>query len=41
MTDRLDLPHRYLDTVETLLREHVPDAEVWAYGSRVNDQRSP
>ena len=35
MTDKLDLPRRYLDQLEALLREHVPDAEVWAYGSRV------
>ena len=36
MTDRLALPPRYRRMVEALLREHVPDAEVWAYGSRVN-----
>ena len=36
MTDRLDLPSRYREAVEALLREHAPDAEVWAYGSRVN-----
>ena len=36
MTDKLDLPRRYRDQLEALLREHVPDAEVWAYGSRVN-----
>ena len=36
MTDRLSLPSRYRRTVEALLREHVPHAEVWAYGSRVN-----
>ena len=36
MTDRLDLPRRYRDQVEALLREHVPGVEVWAYGSRVN-----
>lgn len=35
MTERLDLPRRYRDQIEALLREHVPDAEVWAYGSRV------
>ena len=34
MTDRLDLPRR---CGEALLREHVPNAVVWAYGrSRVN-----
>lgn len=31
----LDLPHKYLQRVQELLREFVPDAEVWAYGSRV------
>ena len=36
MTDRLALPQRYREQLESLLREHVPDAEVWAYGSRVN-----
>jgi type I restriction enzyme S subunit len=36
MTDRLDLPRRYRNQLEALLREHVPDAEVWAYGSLVN-----
>ena len=35
MTKRLDLPRRYRDQIETLLREHVPGVEVWAYGSRV------
>ena len=41
MTDRLDLPSRYRKAVEALLREHVPDAEVWAYGSRVNGMSHP
>ena len=37
MTDRLDLPRRCREELEALLREHVPNAEVWAYGrSRVN-----
>ena len=35
MTDRLDLPVRYRRVVEALLTEHVPDTEVWAYGSRI------
>ena len=38
MTDRLSLPPHYLRMVEALLSEHVPDAAVWAYGSRVNGQ---
>lgn len=35
MTDRLDLPRRYRDQIEALLRKHAPGVEVWAYGSRV------
>ena len=38
MTDRLALPRRYRNQLETLLREHVPGVEVWAYGSRVNGE---
>ena len=36
MPDRLDLPRRYREQIEALLREHVPGVEVWAYGSRVS-----
>ena len=36
MTDRLDLSLHYRTQLEALLRRHVPEAEVWAYGSRVN-----
>ena len=36
MTDRLELPRCYREQLEILLHQHVPDAEVWAYGSRVN-----
>ena len=37
MTDRLDLPRRYREQqLEALPHQHVPNAEVWAYGSRVN-----
>ena len=32
----LDLPEEWLEQVLTLLRVHVPDAKVWAYGSRVS-----
>ena len=31
----LDLPQKYLQQVQVLLREYVPEGEVWAYGSRV------
>ena len=33
--DRLALGPRHLDELRALLRRHVPDAEVWAFGSRV------
>ena len=36
MPDRLRLPTRYRRILSALLREHLPDVEVWAYGSRVN-----
>ena len=32
----LDLPAQWLAQVLTLLQRHVPQAEVWAYGSRVS-----
>ena len=38
MTDRLDLPQRYRSILDGLLRAHVPDAEVWAYGSRITGE---
>ena len=38
MTDRLNLSNRYREQLEVLLREHVPDVEVWAYGSRVSGE---
>lgn len=31
----LSLPPAHLRTLQALLAEHVPKAEVWAYGSRV------
>ena len=34
----LHLSARHRATLEALLQEHLPDAEVWAYGSRVNGQ---
>ena len=36
MADRLHLQPRHRGMLEALLREHLPEAEVWAYGSRVN-----
>ena len=36
MADRLNLPSKHRRALEALLREHLPDVEVWAYGSRIN-----
>lgn len=36
MGDRLYLQERFRREVGRILSEHVPDVEVWAYGSRVN-----
>lgn len=36
MADRMVLPQKHRRTLEALIREHLPDVEVWAYGSRVN-----
>ena len=33
--DRLHLSPRHRTQIVALLREHLPDAEVWAYGSRI------
>ena len=33
---QLHLPEKYLRQVHALLRQHIPQAEVWAYGSRVH-----
>lgn len=34
--ERLDLRPQHLALVRQLLQQHLPTAEVWAYGSRVN-----
>lgn len=34
----LHLPEKYLALVQGLIKKHLPDAEVWAYGSRVTGQ---
>ncbi len=36
MPDRLNLAPRHRRVLKTLLWEHLPNTEVWAYGSRVN-----
>jgi len=35
-TPRLHLPESCLRIVQAILREHLPHAEIWAYGSRLN-----
>lgn len=34
----IDISHDHLKTVLAILSEHVPDYEVWAFGSRVNQR---
>ena len=36
MNDRLHLSRRHQGILDALIRKHLPDVEVWAYGSRVN-----
>ena len=38
MSSRLHLALRYREVLLDLLREHLPEVEAWAYGSRVNGQ---
>ena len=38
MSDKLDLPAHYREELQAILRERVPDVEVWAYGSRVTGE---
>lgn len=33
------LSRRHIETVRCILREHVPDYTVWAFGSRVTGER--
>lgn len=34
----LDFPVKYMDMLKKIIREQIPDAEIWAFGSRVNKQ---
>ncbi|MBI5330589.1 MAG: nucleotidyltransferase domain-containing protein [Betaproteobacteria bacterium] len=36
MKPLVDLPQRHMQTLLALLAEHTPQAQVWAFGSRVN-----
>lgn len=35
MSDRIHLSPRHREEIASILRRHVPNVEVWAYGSRV------
>jgi predicted nucleotidyltransferase len=37
-TGQIDLKPRHREQLESLLRQHLPDVEVWAYGSRVSGE---
>lgn len=41
MTDRLYLEPRHRTMLENLLDKHLPNVEVWAYGSRINGRAHP
>lgn len=41
MTDGLDLRPRHLRAIQTLLARHLPEVEVWAYGSRIDGRGHP
>ena len=38
MTDRLDLSPKHRAILEAIIVKHLPDVEVWAYGSRVKGE---
>lgn len=38
MTSDLHLQPRHRQLIEELAEQHLPDIEIWAYGSRVNGQ---
>jgi uncharacterized protein len=35
MPSTINIPQKFLDDVRVILKAHVPEYEVWAYGSRV------
>ena len=36
MNDRLHLSERHRRILGSIIRQHLPDIEVWVYGSRIN-----
>ena len=37
----IDLPTAQLETVKQILRDHVPHATIWAFGSRITKDAKP
>ncbi len=37
----IDLEERYLREVRQILRENIPECEVWVFGSRVSGKSEP
>ncbi len=37
----LDVKPEHLEMVQAILRTHLPEREVWAFGSRVNGKAKP
>ena len=35
---QLDFPPQYMKVLNEIIHEHIPDAEIWAFGSRVTQQ---
>lgn len=38
MTTNLALEQSYREDIESIIRQHLPGVEVWAYGSRINGE---
>jgi len=36
MNKKIDLPEKYLKQIKTIIQRHLPEVEVWVYGSRLN-----
>ena len=41
MTDGLSLHPRHRRAIQTLVARHLPEVEVWAYGSRIDGRGHP
>ncbi len=36
MNKKIDLPEKYLKQIKAIIQLHLPEVEVWVYGSRLN-----